>query len=138
MSAIAITIGRELAFSATLEVERAPRTCEAFLTLLPLERRIIHARWSGEAMWVPLGEGRFVAARENLTSHPAPGQLLWYPGGISEPEILVPYGAAIFSSKVGLLPGTHFLTITGGLQALRAAGETTLWKGAQDVVIAVA
>lgn len=88
-------------------------------------------------MWVPLGKGTFLNAGENLTSHPAPGQLLWYPGGISEPEILVPYGAAIFSSRVGLLPGTHFLTVTTDISRLQAAGETTLWKGAQDVTFAI-
>jgi hypothetical protein len=133
MTSISITIGSE-SFSGLLEETRAPRTCEAFLALLPLRRRIIHARWSGEAMWVPLGDGAYTRAAENQTSHPSRGEILWYPGGISEPEILVPYGSAIFSSKVGLLPGNHFLTITDGLDRLREVGEQVLWTGAREIV----
>ena len=138
MRTISITIGPDLVFTGALETTRAPQTCDAFLQLLPLKRRIIHARWSGEAMWVPLGEGAFEAGHENQTSHPSRGQLLWYPGGISEPEILVPYGSAIFSSKVGLLPGSHFLTITDELDRLRELGEQVLWTGARDIVFDVA
>lgn len=134
--AISITIAGEFVFRASLETGRAPRTCDAFLKLLPLERRIIHARWSGEAMWVPLGAGPWEGTAENQTSHPSRGEVLWYPGGTSEPEILLPYGAAIFSSKVGLLPGSHFMTITEDLGRLREIGERTLWQGAQAVVFA--
>ena len=137
MTNVIIRIGGADTFRAVLETERAPRTCEAFLELLPLQRRIIHARWSGESMWVPLGAGSFESLGENVTSHPSRGQLLFYPGGISEPEILVPYGSAIFSSKVGLLPGSHFLTITEGLDRLREIGESVLWTGAREVVFEV-
>ena len=34
---------------------------------------------------------------ENATSYPAPGQVLWYPGGISETELLFPYGGTLFA-----------------------------------------
>ena len=50
-------------------------------------------RWSGESAWIPLGELDIgLAAPENHTSHPAPGEVLLYPGGLSETEILFPYG----------------------------------------------
>src|SRR5213082_1284093 len=56
--------------------------------------RLIHVRWSGEACWIPLGALDLGLGYENATSFPAPGQILLYPGGISETEILFPYGAA--------------------------------------------
>jgi hypothetical protein len=75
---------------------------------------------------------------ENATSHPAPGEILFYPGGYSETEIILSYGACCFASKLGQLAGNHFLTIIEGQEKLRALGEKTLWEGAQDVVFSLA
>ena len=66
-------------------------------------------------------------------SYPAPGQILLYPGGISETEILIPYGPTCFASKVGQLAGNHFLTITGDIKKLETIGSKTLWEGASDI-----
>ena len=90
-----ITAG-DFAFLGELETERAPKTVAAFEKLLPFHSKIIHARWSGESAWVPLGDLDIGLDRkpENATCHPAPGQILWYPGGLSETEILFPYGGA--------------------------------------------
>src|SRR4029079_3863231 len=65
-------------------------------------------------------------------------QILWYPGGYSETEILFPYGGCCFSSIVGQLAGNHFLTIEGGAAHLRELGELTLWPGAQHVGVTLA
>jgi hypothetical protein len=121
-------------FIAELETAAAPKTCAKFLTLLPYRERIIHVRWSGEACWIPLGELDLGLAYENHTSFPAPGQIIVYPGGISETEILLAYGGVRFASKVGQLAGNHFLTIRQGLENLRPLGELTLWHGAQDIL----
>ena len=43
------------AFEARLEEEAAPKTCAVFRTLLPFRSRLIQARWSGFAAWIPLG-----------------------------------------------------------------------------------
>jgi hypothetical protein len=134
VSTLRITAGPYV-FTARREETLAPRTCEAIKKLLPMRTKLIHARWSGEAMWVPMGERRVDVGLENHTSHPAPGHLLLYPGGISEMEILVPYGAALFASKVGQLAGNHFATISDGLGDLAELGRLTLWQGAQDLTI---
>jgi hypothetical protein len=121
-------------FEAALEESLAPLTCAKFLTLLPYRQKIIHVRWSGEACWIPLGDLDLGLEYENHTSFPAPGQVIVYPGGISETEILLAYGGVHFASKVGQLAGNHFLTVTKGRENLAALGKLTLWEGAQDIL----
>jgi hypothetical protein len=134
VSQLRITIG-DVAFTARWE-EAAPSTRAALARWLPIRARLIHVRWSGEAMWIPFGERRPDVGYENLTSHPAPGQLLIYVGDRSECEILLPYGGCSFSSKVGQLAGNHFATVTTGLALLPELGRRVLWEGAQDITIA--
>ena len=129
---VEIKIGN-LRFVARLEDQEAPKTCHAFQAMLPLETQLIQAHWSGEAAWIPMGELELGLGYENQTSHPAPGQLLLYPGGISETEILFPYGSTLFASKVGQLAGNHFATIYEGNEQLADLGELVLWKGAQEI-----
>jgi hypothetical protein len=102
--------------------------------MLPYRERIIHVRWSGEACWIRLGTLDLGVGYENATSYPAPGQILLHPGGVSETEILLSYGAVRFASKVGQLAGNHFLTIVEGLEKLRPLGEMTLWQGTQPIL----
>lgn len=123
----------DMIFDARLETEKAPRTCAAFLDRLPFESRIVHVRWSGEAVWIPLGDYAFGVDYENHTSFPAPGQVILYPGGISETEILLAYGGVRFASKVGQLAGNHFLTLTSGLDKLPEVGRLALWEGAKPI-----
>ncbi len=59
--------------------------------------------------------------------------LLLYPGGISETEILFPYGYCVFGSKMGQLAGNHFATIYEGVEHLGELGHLVLWKGAQEI-----
>jgi hypothetical protein len=122
-----------LKFEARLEAQLAPKTCARFAAMLPLKTRIIQARWSGEAGWIPFGELALDLGYENPTSYPAPGQLLLYPGGLSETEILFPYGPTVFASKMGQLAGNHFATIEDGAEQLAALGKLVLWEGAQDI-----
>ena len=132
MTTVRITSG-SFVFGARFEAA-APRTAARFRSLLPYRQRIIHVRWSGEACWIPLGELDLGLGPENATRHPAPGQVLLYPGGISETEILLAYGAGAFASKAGPLAGNHFLTVSEGLEQLRPLGERTLWQGAQEIL----
>lgn len=136
MSTLRITVGDSYTFLARLEEEDAPKTCEAFARLLPFQNKLIHARWSGEATWIPLCDFEIGVGFENHTSYPSAGQLLLYPGGFSETEILFPYGSASFASKVGQLAGNHFLTIISGNEQLKELGRKILWEGAQDILFA--
>src|SRR5271156_2294372 len=120
-------------FVARFEDAAAPKTCARFRQLLPYRERIIHVRWSGEACWIPLGDLDLGLGFENHTSFPAPGQILLYPGGISETEILLAYGGGSFASKMGQLAGNHFITLTSGLENLPELGRLALWSGAQDI-----
>lgn len=132
MDTIRITAG---AYSFTARFEpAAPLTAARFRALLPYHQRIIHVRWSGEACWIPLGDLDTGLGAENATSYPAPGQILLYPGGISETEILIAYGPCCFASKAGQLAGNHVLTIVDGLDDLATLGRSTLWDGAQPIV----
>src|ERR1700730_13317059 len=133
MTTIRIEAGPH-AFLARMEEAVAPKTCARFKELLPYRQKIIHVRWSGEACWIPLGSLDLGLAHENHTSFPAPGDVILYPGGISETEILLAYGGVRFASKVGQLAGNHFLTVTKGRENLAALGKLTLWHGAQDIL----
>ena len=112
----------------------APKTVAAFMKLLPYRQKFIHVRWSGEGVWVPLGDWKLGVDFENHTSHPSVGDILFYPGGYSETEIILAYGSCCFASKMGQLAGNHFLTIVEGRENLRELGRKALWEGAQDVV----
>ena len=132
MTALKIKAG-PFTFDARLETEAAPKTCEAFLRRMPFESQVVHVRWSGEGVWIPLGDLDFGVGYENHTSYPAPGQILLYPGGISETEIIMAYGGVQFASKMGQLAGNHFVTITSGFENLAPLGKMCLWQGAQPI-----
>ena len=132
MDHVAITVG-PYRFVARFEEEKAPRTCQAFRRLLPYTQKLIQARWSGESAWVPLGDFELGVGFENATSYPAPGEILFYPGGYSETEILFPYGPTCFASKLGQLAGNHFLTVIEGSEQLSEIGRLVVWQGAQDI-----
>ena len=136
---LSIRVGSEL-FTARLQRDRAPQACACLLELLPYAGKLIHARWSGEALWAPLASV-FPAARslpaEDPTSHPAPGQILLYAGGPSEPELYFPYGANRFACKFGPLRGEPVLCIEDRLERLAALGHEASWKGALELHIEV-
>ena len=140
-AAVVVTVG-PFTFKGHLEEAAAPRTCALVRGLLPHADNMIQARWSGFAGWVPSPLGAQaelpVLPAENATMVPLPGQLLFYPGGKSEVEILFPYGPTVFKSVAGTLAGNHFLTLTEGLEQLEALGQRVQWEGAQDITIALA
>jgi len=123
----------DLRFRARLETGIAPRTVAVLRGLLPLRSKIIQARWSGEAAWVPMGDLQLDLPVENATAYPGAGELLLYPGGHSETEILFPYGRTHFASTLGTLAGNHFATVVEGREQLAELGRRVLWEGAQEI-----
>ena len=125
-------------FSATLRRDLAPHSCECLVSLLPYRGIVMHARWSGEALWSPLA-GAWPAGRclapESATCEPKAGELLLYAGELSEPELLLAYGTVRFASKAGSLRGNPVLTIDDPLAALAELGRGVLRKGATNLEI---
>ena len=136
MTPIKLTIG-SYEFSAHLEDEKAPKTVSAIKRYLPFSSSVIQVRWSGEGVWVPLGDRDFEVEYENHTSYPAPGQMILYPGGISETEILLAYGGVHFASKMGQLTGNHFLTVISPIDQIEEMGKKVLWEGQLPLEIAL-
>jgi len=125
-------------FRGALEHERAPRTCERILSMLPYSSQVIHTRWSGEAVWIPLGDLDLSLEFENHTCHGSRGDFLLYPGGFSETEIVFVYGSFSFASKMGALAGNHFMRLLEGHENLEAFGKLVLWEGAQPLRLSLA
>ena len=136
MAEIRISAGA-YSFRGRFETALAPKTC-AFRDHLPFKSKIVHVRWSGEGVWIPLGYLDFGVGFENNTCYPAAGQIILYPGGVSETEILLAYGHVNFASKAGQLSGNHFITLTEGLENLYTLGRKTLWEGAQEILFELA
>jgi hypothetical protein len=135
-SQVIITAG-PYQFLASFESD-APKTVAMFKKLLPYRQKLIHVRWSGEGLWIPLGEEQLGVSFENHTTHCGPGQILFYPGGFSETEILFCYGGVSFASRMGSLAANHFLTITEGNENLRKLVNLVLWEGAKDALFEAA
>jgi uncharacterized protein DUF3830 len=67
MSQLIVRAG-EFTFDARFEDQLAPKTCAAFRRAMPFESQMVHVRWSGEAVWLPLGDLDFGVGYENHTS----------------------------------------------------------------------
>lgn len=124
---------RDMQFTARLEWALSPATCRSFAARLPVRAKLIQARWSGEAAWIPLAQLEFAVSQEAATGSPNAGDILFHPADHSECEILIPYGKAVFRCKDGDLLGNHFLTIIEGKEQLGKLGELVLWHGSQDI-----
>lgn len=134
-----VRIGTET-FTARLRRDLAPRSCECLVGLLPYAGKLIHARWSGEALWAPLAPvspAVLSLAAEQLTEYPAPGEMLLYTGPLSEPELYFPYGMNRFACKAGPLQGNPVLTIEARIEHLAELGHLALWTGALELRIEV-
>jgi Protein of unknown function (DUF3830) len=136
-SAIRLTIAGEV-FHARLRSDLAPRSCGRLMQLLPYHGELIHAQWSGQSCWAPLGSAWAsgeILAPENAIAYPAPGEVLLFGGGLSEPEILIAYGPTRFASMAGPLAGNPVLKIENDLARLAELGRQILRRGAVELRI---
>src|SRR5689334_8362591 len=134
---LTIRIGTDL-FTARLRRDLAPQACACLLGLLPYAGKLIQARWSGEALWAPLGDTfprDTLLPPESPRAEPHPGEMLLYAGGASEPEIYLPYGINRFACKAGPLAGNPVLSIEHGHERLTKLGHQALWNGALELRI---
>jgi Protein of unknown function (DUF3830) len=137
MSALRISIGGRL-FAARLQRNLAPLSCRRLTQMLPLCGQAIHARWSGEAIWLPLGTNwpaGSILEPESATGRPEPGEVLLFAGPSSEPELLIAYGATRFACKAGPLEGNRVLLIQDDLSQLAECGREILQRGAMELRI---
>ena len=93
--------------------------------------RIVCGKYSFDARFEAELAPKTVAVFKKLL----PCQMILYPGGISETEILLAYGGVNFASKMGQLAGNHFITITSGLDRLTEMCKGVLWEGAKTIRI---
>ncbi|HEX7914269.1 DUF3830 family protein [Rudaea sp.] len=120
-------------FRASIASPRASASWDALARLLPYAGTVLHARWSGEAIWSPLRTiwpAASLLPRENAVGEPRPGQILLYAGQDSEPELLLAYGQTRFASGFGPLLGNPVLTIVDRLDELASVGRSILENGA--------
>ena len=92
MSKMKVTAG-PFVFEGRLETDLAPKTCAAFLTRSPFESKVVHVRWSGEGVWIPLGDYNFDVGYENPTSYPAPARSSSIPAGSARRKFCSPTAA---------------------------------------------
>jgi hypothetical protein len=133
---IALEIG-EWRFNGRLEAAAAPKSVAWLSAQLPLKGLALHARWSGEAAWLPL-EHNVALDEENAVTHPRPGQILLYAGPKSVPELLIPYGFCVFACRAGSLAGNHVITLDIDSSRLSSLGHALLYQGAQPLHLRLA
>ena len=137
MSALHISIGGRR-FAAPLRWDLAPQSCMRLTQMLPFRGHVIHARWSGEAIWSPLSTvwpNTAILEPEHAKGHPEPGEVLLFVDRRSEPELLVAYGMTRFASKAGPLEGNPVLLIEDDLPQLVERGREILMHGAMELRI---
>lgn len=137
ISRVHVTIGQR-SWPARLRRDLSPLSCALLESLLSYRGEILHARWSGEALWAPLTPvwppGR-VLAPESATARPRPGDILLYGAERGEPELLFPYGVCRFANNAGRLAGNPVLSLEGDLSLFAQAGEAILRGGATQLRI---
>ena len=137
MSALHISIGGRL-FISRLRWDLAPQSCKRLMQMLSLRGQVIHARWSGEAIWLPLSTDWPIGSTlepESATGHPEPGAVLLFADRRSEPELLIAYGTTRFASKAGPLEGNPVLFIQDDRPQLAELGREILMHGAMELRI---
>jgi hypothetical protein len=142
---IAIEIGEEV-FTARLLDKKAPKTCEAILSILSYEGVTYHQFWSGNGLQVHdeilkkmaeeaglWSSSNFPDYGENPSIFGCPGDVGFYPVGNG---IFITYGKARFyGPPEGVEPTYIFAEITEDLDKLREVGRSIGRHGQKKIKI---
>ena len=101
-------------FTARFEEDAAPETVAASAACSRSTRRSSTSAGRARAGGSRWATSTSASGRRTPRSYPSPGELIFYPGGVSETELLLAYGYVAFASKAGALAGNHFATIVSG------------------------
>ena len=119
-------------FFAFLMEDKSPKTCKAFLSLLPLEGKILHATWSGEMLFLKCNGITGRQELENATVYPSRGDVgLNFNLG----ELQIVYGQAQLRARLGPAPDSIFARITENPDRLEEMGQKIHREGAKNIVI---
>lgn len=132
MSQLIVRAG-DFTFQARFEEALAPKTVAAFRKAMPFQSQAIHNRWSGEAVWMPLGDLDFgVSYQEpHQPSRTRPDHPLSRRHQ-RDRNLGWPMAACITPARWAS-PWQSLHHPDPGLENLTAFGKTVLWKGAQNI-----
>ena len=105
MSQLIVRAG-EFTFQARFEEQLAPKTVAAFRKAMPFESQAIHVRWSGEGVWMPLGDLDFGVSYENHTSYPAPARSFFIRVASAKPKSCSPMAVCTLRARWANSPAT--------------------------------
>ncbi|MDR1518944.1 MAG: DUF3830 family protein [Planctomycetota bacterium] len=132
----------EFAFTARLEEEKSPQSCNWLLELLPWTAEMRHVSWSGNACFAQLGDLAHSVPFENPIRIPSRGEIIVYPGNIPHlqmgGEFFLSWGPCSIAAQNGNLMGNHVLTITEGLDRVEAFGRAVHLGGVRELRVELA
>jgi len=124
-------------FAELLERE-APKTCKAILRALPVENRVIHAKWAGEEIFFdgfPLPE---TLEFENETTNVKPGDigcLSSYLTKRGDTAFCIFYGKARPRKDVDETEDVNVFAKIKDIEAITKIGTRIRWEGAEKISI---
>ena len=124
-SQVLLRVGSHEPLRCRLETAAAPATCDWFRALLPYQESLIHARWSGHAVFARIGALACELPEEAPLSEPVAGQVVVHRSSAAarDGEILLAYGPTRFANPSGALRGNLLMTVLGSAEALKDLGR---------------
>jgi hypothetical protein len=132
-------------FETELLEDKAPRTCKAILSILPIKVEGYHYFWSGEGIQThdpvlrKMGEDaglwpdvRYPDSRENAKFNGVPGEVGFYPVGGS---INITYGQARFYGPPRGVESNYIFGKINNIEKLAEIGKTFKKEGGQTIRI---
>jgi len=105
MSQLIVRAG-EFTFQARFEEKLAPKTVAAFRKAMPFESQAIHVRWSGEGVWMPLGDLDFGVSYETTRAIRRPARSFSIPAASARPKFCSPMAGCISRARLASSPAT--------------------------------